>query len=122
MSNFLRSRRDDRGVVALEVVIAMPFILMLILGAVYLGNFLNVRAQTINLARQGARAAALHQPLPSGTSVVGAACPTPNDPTTYVTVQATKDLTLDELPFIGIHLDKDGDGLIKETETMRCGG
>jgi hypothetical protein len=122
MHRFLHHRRDDRGVVALEVVIAMPFILMLILGAVYLGNFLNVRAQAINLARQGARAAALHQPLPAGTSVVpGTECPTPNDPTKSVTVQAIGNLgTLNELPFIGISLDDDGE--ILETETMRCGG
>ena len=33
-----RDERDDRGVIALEFVLALPFLLMLIIGIVVLGN------------------------------------------------------------------------------------
>jgi hypothetical protein len=119
MRRFLRSHRDDRGVVALEVVLAMPVLLMLIIGTVVLGNFLNLKTQTTGLARDGARAAALHQPLPTGTSIEGAACPTPNDPTEYVTVKATKDVSLRSFPLVPVDFLP---ATITETVTMRCGG
>ena len=119
MRRFLRSHRDDRGVVALELVIAVPFLLMLILGAVVLGNFLNLKTQTTGLARDGARAAALHQPLPADTSVVGTPCPTPNDPTKFVTVQAIKSVSLRSIPLMPVNFLP---ATITETVTMRCGG
>jgi TadE-like protein len=115
---FLHSHRDDRGVIALEMVLAMPILLMLIIGIVVLGNFLSIKTQTAGLARDGARAAALHQPLPAGTSVVGTPCPTPNDPTKFVMVQATKPVGLTSIPFTPIALDDE----ITETVTMRCAG
>lgn len=118
MSRSLRSRRDDRGIVALEVVLAVPILLTLIIGAVVLGNFLNVKTQTTGLARDGARAAALRQTLPAGTSIVGTPCPNPTDPTKFVTVQATKTVGLTSIPFIPLVLDDE----ITETVTMRCGG
>jgi hypothetical protein len=119
MRRYLRSRRDDRGVVALELVIAVPALLMLIIGAVVMGNFLSIKTQTTGLARDGARAAALHQPLPSGTSVVGTPCPTPNDPTKFVTVQATKNVTLRSIPLMPVDFLP---ATTSETVTMRCGG
>ena len=119
MSRLIRSRRDDRGVVALEVVLAVPILLMLILGAVVLGNFLSIKTQTTGLARDGARAAALRQPLPADTSVVGAACPDPTDPTTFVTVQATKNVNLRSIPLMPVDFLP---ATITETVTMRCGG
>ena len=61
MNRSLRSQRDDRGVVALELVIVLPILLMLIIGTVVLGNFLNLKTQTSGLARDGARDAALRQ-------------------------------------------------------------
>lgn len=103
---------------ALELVLAMPVLLMLIIGAVVLGSFLSTKTQTVGLARDGARAAALHQPLPAGTSIVGAACPNPTDPTKFVTVQATKTVNLRTIPFSPIALP----ATITETVTMRCGG
>ena len=119
MRRFLRSHRDDRGVVALEVVLAVPILLMLIIGAVVLGNFLNVKTQTTGLARDGARAAALHQPLPIGTVVIGTACPTPSDPTKFVTVQATKNVTLRSIPLMPVNFLP---ATTTETVTMRCAG
>ncbi len=43
----------------------MPILLMLIIGTVVLGNFLNLKTQTSGLARDGARAAALSRSLPA---------------------------------------------------------
>ena len=119
MSRSLRSHRHDRGVVALELVLALPFLLMLIIGTVVLGNFLRVKTQTSGLARDGARAAALHQTLPTGTVVVGTPCPTPNDSTKFVTVQATTTLSLRSIPPL---LPNVLPATITETVTMRCGG
>jgi Flp pilus assembly protein TadG len=118
MDRAQQSHRDDRGVVALELVLALPFLLMLIIGAVVLGNFLSVKTQTVGLARDGARAAALRQPLPADTSVDGAACPDPTDSTKFVIVQATKTVSLRSIPFLPTLLP----ATITETVTMRCGG
>lgn len=103
---------------ALEVVLALPVLLMLIVGVVVLGNFLSVKTQTTGLARDGARAAALSKPLPADTAVVGAGCPTPTDPDTFVTVQATRTVTLRGIPFLPSLLPE----TVTETVTMRCGG
>ena len=117
MSRSHRTQRDD-GVVALEVVLAVPVLIMLIIGVVVLGNALSVKTQTVGLARDGARAAALGQPLPAGTSVVAGGCPTPPDPTSSVTVAATKPLSLRSIPFLPAILPES----FEETVTMRCGG
>jgi Flp pilus assembly protein TadG len=119
MRRYLHSHRDDRGVVSIEIVLAVPILLMLILGAVVLGNFLNIKTQTTGLAADGARAAALRQTLPAGTSVVGAPCPDPTDPTKFVTVQAVKDVTLRSFPLMPVDFLP---ATITETVTMRCGG
>jgi Flp pilus assembly protein TadG len=118
MNRSSRSQRDDRGVVALEFVLAVPFLLMLIIGAVVLGSYLSTKSQTVGLARDGARSASLRLALPAGTSVVGAACPNPSDPTKFVTVQAIKNVSLRTIPFMPTVLP----ATITETVTMRCGG
>lgn len=119
MKHSPHSQKDDRGVVALELVLALPVLLMLIIGSVVLGNFLSVKTQTVGLARDGARAAALSQPLPAQTAIVGAACANPTDPTRFVTVQAVKPVSLRSIPFLPITLLPE---TITETVTMRCGG
>jgi Flp pilus assembly protein TadG len=113
------SQDDDRGVVALELVLALPILLGLILGSVVLGNFLSIKTQTVGLARDGARAAALSQPLPADTTIVGAPCATPTNPEEFVEVAATKTVSLRSIPLIPIDLLP---GTITETVTMRCGG
>jgi hypothetical protein len=123
MSRSLRTQRDDKGVVALEMVLAVPVLITLIIGAVVLGNALSANAQLIHCARDGARAAALHpdQGLPG--------CGDPNDEITVtivssncpdgdVTVKATKPLLLRSIPFVpGVLLDETA----KQEVTMRCG-
>jgi Flp pilus assembly protein TadG len=113
------TQKDDRGVVALELVLALPMLLALIIGSVVLGSFLSVKTQTVGLARDGARAAALRQPLPSDTTIVGAACANPTDPTKFVTVEAVKTVSLRTIPFLPITVLPE---TITETVTMRCGG
>jgi Flp pilus assembly protein TadG len=118
MTRSLHSQRDDRGAVALEVVLVVPILLMLIIGTIVLGSFLNLKTQTSGLARDGARSAALSRSLPADTVVIGAPCPTPSDPTKFVTVQATKPVTVRNIPFLPTLLPD----TITETVTMRCGG
>ena len=110
--------QDDRGVVALELVLALPILLGLIIGSVVLGNFLSIKTQTVGLARDGAREAALSKSLPTDTVIVGARCPSPSDPTKFVTVQATKTVELRGIPFLPTFIPD----TISETVTMRCGG
>jgi Flp pilus assembly protein TadG len=112
-------RRDDRGVVTLEVVLALPILLMLIIGTVVLGNFLSIKTQTTGLARDGARAASLNLTLPAETSVVGPGCPSPADASKFVTVQATKNVNLRSFPLVPVDFLP---ATITETVTMRCGG
>lgn len=118
MTRSLQSQHNDRGVVALEVVLVMPILLMLIIGTVVLGNFLNLKTQTTGLARDGARAASISRPLPTDTVVVGASCANPSDPTKFVTVRATKNVSLRDIPFLPTLLPD----TITQTVTMRCGG
>src|SRR6056297_2374472 len=103
MRHFLhthRTERDDRGVVAIELVIVLPILLTLIIGTVVLGNLLSIKTQTTGIARDGARAAALGKPLPADTVIVGAPCATPGDPTQFVTVEATRTVNLRSIPFV----------------------
>jgi Flp pilus assembly protein TadG len=124
MRRSLRSHHDDRGVVALELVLALPFLLMLIIGTVVLGNFLRLKSQAAGFARDGARAAALRLALPANTAttsyaISGAACPTPTDSTKFVTVQVTQTVSLRSIPPL---LPNVLPATITETVTMRCGG
>jgi Flp pilus assembly protein TadG len=115
---------DDRGVVALEMVLVLPILITLIFGVVVLGNYLGVRTQTMGFARDGAREAALGKPLPVKDGVVftmlTAACPDPPEPELNldVTVQATKAINVRSIPFVPTLLPAEW----QETVTMRCGG
>ena len=114
--------RDDRGVVAIELVLILPFLLMLIMGILVLGNALSVKAQVNELARRGARAAALGDDPnalgePVGTFTVVRACPNP--PTGDAVVQAHQSVSLRSIPLIGINVLP---ATITEEVRMRCGG
>lgn len=116
------TNRDDRGVVALELVLILPFLLMLLVGVLVLGNFLSVKGQASNLARDGARQAALFPGTPLGDSrlaIVGAACPaSPRDPSRSVTVSATLPIALQSIPLVPSVLPS----TLSQEVTMRCGG
>jgi Flp pilus assembly protein TadG len=62
-------------------VIVLPILLMLIIGTVVLGSFLNLKTQTSGLARDGARDAALRQAPRAGTVIVAVAACASSDPT-----------------------------------------
>ncbi|MEY2523062.1 MAG: TadE-like protein [Ilumatobacteraceae bacterium] len=113
--------RDDRGVVAIEFVFILPFLLMLLMGILVLGNYLSVKGQASNLARNGARTAALFPGTALGDSrlsIVGSPCPTIRDSTKSVTVRATLNVGLKSIPLIPVVLPST---LFQEV-TMRCGG
>lgn len=115
-------RRDDDGVVALELVLILPFLLMLLIGSLVLGNYLSVKGQASNLARDGARQAALFPGAPLGDdrlTIVGSACPTsPRDPSRTVTVRATLPVALRSIPLVPSVLPS----TLPQEVTMRCGG
>jgi Flp pilus assembly protein TadG len=113
--------RDDRGVVAIEFVFILPFLLMLVVGIVALGNVLSLKAQANELARAGARAAALGQPLPEPdlTSISEGECAAPVGPNDSIEVEATLDVSLRSIPLIGVDVLP---STITESVTMRCGG
>lgn len=114
--------RDDRGVVALEFVLILPFLLMLLVGVLVLGNFLSVKGQASNLARDGARQAALFPGAALGDdrlSIVGPACPiSPRDPSRSVTVRATLPVAIRSIPLLPAVLPS----TLPQEVTMRCGG
>ena len=116
------AHRDDRGVVAIELVLILPFLLMIIMGFLVLGNYLGLKGQASNLARDGARIAALFPGTPLGDarlSLSGPACPTsPRDPSKSVTVQATLPVELNNIPLIPYVLPS----TLTQEVTMRCGG
>jgi Flp pilus assembly protein TadG len=123
MRRSIRTHRDDKGVVALEMVLAVPVLIGLIFFVVVLGNALSVKTQTMGFARDGAREAALGKPLPVVDGVVFAfaspPCPNPGDSDVFVKVQATMSLDLQTIPFLPVKLLPDE---LTETVTMRCGG
>ena len=122
MRSHRTTTRDDRGVVALELVLILPFLLMLLVGSLVLGNYLSVKGQASNLARDGARQAALFPGTPLGDdrlSIVGPACPTsPRDPSQSVTVRATLPVGLTSIPLVDDVLPS----TLPQEVTMRCGG
>ncbi|HUS41916.1 MAG TPA: TadE family protein [Ilumatobacteraceae bacterium] len=113
---------DDRGVVTLELVLAIPVLLMLIIGTVVLGSYLSQKTRVTGFARDAAREASLGKELPTEdgftfTFEVGP-CPTPPDPKESVRVRATTTVTLRSIPFLPTFIPD----TISETVTMRCGG
>ena len=55
MSRFLHSRRDDRGVVASELVLAMPFIVALIACSITLAGLFQTKTRVAGAARDAVR-------------------------------------------------------------------
>jgi Flp pilus assembly protein TadG len=132
MRRFLRSHRDDRGVVALELVIAMPMIIALIACSITLAGLFQTKSRVVGAARDGARALALKPGVaspPADTNasdgiaviLVGSACPALTNPAyqlanpPQVTAQASKTYTV-TVPFVGSWTKN-----VTESATMPCG-
>lgn len=135
MSRFLHSRRHDRGdrgVVALELVIAMPMIIALIACSITLAGLFQTKSRVVGAARDYARALAIRpgvaaaapDPNPGDlilVAPVGALCP-PLTNVAYqsasppkVSAQASKDYTV-TVPFVGSWTRT-----VTETAEMPCG-
>ena len=133
MKRSLRSNDDDRGVVALELVLAMPFILALLVCSVSVAGLFQTKSRVVGAARDGARALALQAGAsspnadPNSTDgitvvLVGAACPVLTNPAYQtstppkVSARASKTYAVD-VPFVGTWSNI----LVTETATMPCG-
>ncbi len=133
MNHSLRSNRDDRGVVALELVLALPFIVALLVCSITVAGLFQTKSRVVGAARDGARALALQAGVGTpnadrnstdGITVVldGAACPALTN-TAYqsstppqVRAKASKLYTVD-VPFVGTWTDIN----VTEIATMPCG-
>ncbi len=76
MMRRLRSRgKSQRGAAAVEFALVLPFLLMVVLGAIDWGWYFFVREVVTNAAREGARAGAVataSDPLPAARNIAGA--------------------------------------------------
>jgi hypothetical protein len=133
MQRFLSSRRDDRGVVALELVIAMPIIIALLAMIITFAGLFQTKSRVVGAARDYARAMAVTpgkpapaDPNPSdGISVTldssSVLCPALTNPAyqtatpPQVIARASKDYTA-SVPFIGSWTRT-----VTETAKMPCG-
>ncbi len=133
MKRSLRSQNDDRGVVALELVLAMPFILALLVCSVSVAGLFQTKSRVVGAARDGARALALQAGVgspnadPNSTDgitviLVGPACPAltnvayQSSTPPKVQARASKLYTV-SVPFVGTWTNIN----VTETATMPCG-
>ena len=125
--------RDDRGVVALELVLVMPIIVMLLVCSITVAGLFQAKSRVVGAARDGARKLAIQpgvsSPIadPNSTDgitvvLVGSPCPaltnTAYQSTTPPQVQARASMTYTvSVPFVGTWSGID----VTETATMPCG-
>ena len=133
MNRSLRSHPDDRGVVALELVLAMPMIVALLVCSITVAGLFQTKSRVVGAARDGARTLALQPGVASPNAdpnpndgitvvLVPPACPALTN-TAYqsttppkVTARASTTYTLD-VPFVGTWTDI----AVKEDVSMPCG-
>ena len=133
MSCSLRSRRDDRGVVAIEFLLILPFIIALLACSITLAGLFQTKSRVVGAARDGARALAIKPGVAAPTAdtnptdditvvLDGPACP-PLTNAAYqtatppqVTAEASTTYTVN-IPFVGTWTDID----VSEKATMPCG-
>lgn len=56
----MKSRRKEKGAVAVEMAIVLPLLLLILLGVIEFGRVFNVQISLSQAAREGARHAAIH--------------------------------------------------------------
>jgi Flp pilus assembly protein TadG len=134
MRRFPHSRRDDRGVVAIEFVLALPFIIALLACSITMAGLFQTKSRVVGAARDYARVMALKtgatvapaDPNPSdGITVTldssSVLCPALTNPVyqtatpPQVVARASKNYTVD-VPFIGSWTKT-----VTETAKMPCG-
>lgn len=133
MNRSVRSHRDDRGVVALELVLVMPFLVALLVCIIAFAGLFQTKSRVVGAARDGARALALQAGVATPNADTNATdgitvvlvppkCPPLTD-TSYqsstppkVTAEATKLYTVD-VPFVHTWSNIQ----VLERATMPCG-
>ena len=117
-SHTTNSRSKDQGVVALELVLVLPFLVALLLAIAQVGSFFNKKIEVTSAARDAARTLALRgQPsYPFGMTASDVFTCAAGDTTSNASVTLTSSFTF-SIPFIPI-----GTNTITAKGTMRCGG
>ncbi len=107
-------RRDESGVVMVELALILPILLMLVVGIIQFGQAYNIQISVQAAAREGARALALHKApgpavasaAPSATIASSSACPSSGEATATITV--TQNYTF-SIPFVRVARHEDVD-------------
>ncbi len=104
--------------VALELVLVLPFLIALLLAIASFGAFFNKKIEVTSAARDAARTLALRgiPSYPTGMTASGIVTCAAGDTTNNASVTLTSGFTF-SIPFIPI-----GTSTITATGTMRCGG
>jgi Flp pilus assembly protein TadG len=112
------SKRDDHGVVALELVLVFPFLIALIFAIAQFGLYFSNKVDVTSAARDAARTLALRgtPTYPAGMTPSGVVTCAPGDTTSNATVTLTSSYDF-SIPLIPL-----GTKTITATGTMRCGG
>lgn len=112
------SKRNDQGVVALELVLVFPFLVVLLFAIAQFGIFFSKKVDVTSTARDAARTLALRgtPTYPTGMTASGVVSCAPGDTSNNASVTLTSNYTF-SIPFIPL-----GDKTITATGTMRCGG
>jgi Flp pilus assembly protein TadG len=127
------SKRNDQGVVAIELVLVMPLIIVLIVCIIALAGLFSTKSRVVGAARDGARALSLRPGVvspnadPNDTDGIevtleGPACPALSDPDYQtdtpprVTAKATTTFTV-SIPFVHTWTDVE----VTERAIMPCG-
>ena len=125
--------RDDQGVVAIELVLVMPFLIAVIVCIIALAGLFSTKSRVVGAARDGARALSLKPGVASPNADPNAidgitvtldspACPALTNPAYQtatppaVTAKATKTYTV-SVPFVGTWSNI----AVTERATMPCG-
>jgi len=117
-SHTTEKNRDDRGVVALEFVLVVHFLIALIFAIAQFGLYFSKQVDVTSTARDAARTLALRGTPTYPTGMTGSGvvtCPSGNN-TSNSSVTVTISYTF-SIPFIPL-----GTKTITATGTMRCGG
>lgn len=119
-SNIKRTESDDQGVVAIEFVLVLPFLIALLFAIASFGNFFSTKVEVTSAARDAARTLALGGTPTYPSNMTASAittCPVGN-----TTSDAKITLTLTGGFDFAIPLIPLGNRPITAIGVMRCGG
>jgi Flp pilus assembly protein TadG len=131
MSRSPHSHRDDRGVVALEFIVALPMLVALIVTIITLAGLFQTKSRVVGAARDGARALAIKpgaSPNPDtnaadGITVVltGPFCPALTNPAYQTTTPPKVTATGSKSYTVSVPLVGTWTRTVTESATMPCG-